>query len=262
MITALWSCKKDENQIFFTGGTDPVLKSSLPSTSSMTLTVVNKDVTAFVLSWTNPNYSLTTGVSSQNVNYTIEIDTTGANFSNPSKKQVTLSSDLSKTLTVGELNGYLLELGLKTDVSHNIEIRLKSSLAGTGILYSNVIKYTVTPYLVVKIPLPASGKLFLVGDASPGGWGNPVPVPSQEFTKVSATVFELTVAITGGNSYLLLPVNGSWSEKYGGIGANNTNNPDKDDFKAGGGDLKAPAASGNYKISVDFVTGKYTLTKL
>lgn len=262
MITALWSCKKDENQIFFAGGTAPVLKSSVASATVMPLDVANKDATAFVLSWTNPNYSFTTGVSSQSVDYTIEIDTTGANFTSPSKKQITLSSDLSKTITVGDLNGYLLELGLKTDVSHNIEIRLKSSLAGTGVLYSNVMKYVVTPYLVVKIALPASGKLFLVGNASPGGWNNPVPVPSQEFTRVSTTVFELTIALTGGNSYLLLPVNGDWSDKYGGVGANNTNNPDKDDFKRGGGDLKAPAASGNYKISVDFVTGKYTLTKL
>ena len=58
MITALWSCKKDENQIFYTGGTEPVLKSSLASaSSSLTLNVADKDVTAFKLSWTNPNYS-------------------------------------------------------------------------------------------------------------------------------------------------------------------------------------------------------------
>jgi hypothetical protein len=90
-----------------------------------------------------------------------------------------------------------------------------------------------------------------------------VPVPSQKFTQVSATVYELTIALTGGNSYLLLPVNGSWSDKYGGAGSgNNSNNVNGDDFKRGGSDLLAPAASGNYKISVDFVSGKFTLTKL
>jgi len=264
LITSLWSCKKDENQVFFTGGTEPVLKSSLASASSLTLTEPDKDLTAFVLSWTNPNYSFTTGVSSQNVSYTIEIDTTGANFTSPKKKEVSLSSDLSKGITIGELNSYAVaDLGLKTGMNHNIELRVKSSLANAGVLYSNVIKYTINPYLVVKVALPSSGDLFLVGNASPGGWNNPVPVPSQKFTQVSATVYELTIALTGGNSYLLLPVNGSWSDKYGGAGSgNNSNNVNGDDFKRGGSDLLAPAASGNYKISVDFVSGKFTLTKL
>jgi hypothetical protein len=264
LITSLWSCKKDENQVFFTGGTEPVLKSSLASASSLTLTEPDKDLTAFVLSWTNPNYSFTTGVSSQNVSYTIEIDTTGANFTSPKKKEVSLSSDLSKGITIGELNSYAVaDLGLKTGMNHNVELRVKSSLANAGVLYSNVIKYTINPYLVVKVALPSSGDLFLVGNASPGGWNNPVPVPSQKFTQVSATVYELTIALTGGNSYLLLPVNGSWSDKYGGAGSgNNSNNVNGDDFKRGGSDLLAPAASGNYKISVDFVSGKFTLTKL
>jgi hypothetical protein len=58
---------------------------------------------------------------------------------------------------------------------------------------------------------------------------------------------------------LLIPKNGMW-EKYGGMGANNTNNVNGDDFKAEGGDLLAPPASGRYKISVDFQRGKFTLT--
>ena len=61
---------------------------------------------------------------------------------------------------------------------------------------------------------------------------------------------------------MFLPVNGSWNTKYGGIGANNTNNPNEDDFREGGGDLKAPPISGTYKIEVDFQRGKYKLTKL
>ncbi|MEK7199408.1 MAG: hypothetical protein AAB212_05760, partial [Bacteroidota bacterium] len=69
------------------------------------------------------------------------------------------------------------------------------------------------------------------------------------------------IALSGGNSYLFLPVNGDWGAKYGAIGANNSNNPDGDDFKPGGGDMLAPAVSGNYKISVDFQRGKFTVTK-
>lgn len=262
--TVFNACKKDENQIYYTGGTAPVLKSSIATNSTLSLSEADKDLSAMKFWWTNPNYQFTTGVSSQDVTYTIEIDTTGANFSNPNKKEVSLSADLMKEITVGDLNRYLVaDMKLKAGVNHEVEIRVKSSLSGSAALYSNVFKYTIKPYLVVKVALPSSGDLFLVGSASPGGWSNPVPEPSQKFTKVSPAVYELTIALTGGDSYLLLPVNGSWSDKYGGVGSsNNTNNVDGDDFKRGGSDLKAPPVSGNYKITVDFQEGKFKLVKL
>nr|MBA2500941.1 hypothetical protein [Chitinophagaceae bacterium] len=68
--------------------------------------------------------------------------------------------------------------------------------------------------------------------------------------------------LTGGGSYLFLPVYGSWSAKYGYVGANNANNVDGDDFKAEGGDMLAPPTTGNYKITVDFQRGKFNVTKL
>jgi hypothetical protein len=103
--------------------------------------------------------------------------------------------------------------------------------------------------------------LFIVGSATPGDWNNPVPVPSQEFTKVSPTLYQITIPLTGGGSYLFLQVNGQWV-KYGFTGPGNSNNPDGDDFMPEGGDFIAPAASGNYKIEVNFQTGKFKLTKL
>jgi hypothetical protein len=66
----------------------------------------------------------------------------------------------------------------------------------------------------------------------------------------------------------LLPRYGTWSafppdpEKYGFTGGNNLNNPLGDDFKAFGGDFRAPAESGTYKITVDFQRGKTSLVKL
>jgi hypothetical protein len=109
---------------------------------------------------------------------------------------------------------------------------------------------------------PASGELYIVGSATPGNWNNPVPVPSQKFTQISPTLYEITVTIIGGGSYLFLPVNGDWGDKYGAIGANNTNNVNGDDFRRGGGDMLAPSVGGSYKIEVDFQRGKFTLTKL
>lgn len=270
LLMALVGCKKEENKIYFEGGTAPVLSAN--QSGSIALSFVNKDAEAVKFTWTNPNYKFTTGLSSQDVFYKVEIDTTNAagtlnpNFTFTGKQTIAVSKDLSLSITQGLLNDYLLnQLVLTPGVPHYLQVRVIANLVNnSATLVSNVLRFTVTPYAIPpKVDPPASGNLFIVGNATPGGWNNPVPVPSQQFTKLSSTVFQInSLAITGGNSYLLLPVNGDWSTKYGGMGANNTNIPDGDDFRIGGGDLLAPAASGNYKIVVDFQRGKFSLTKL
>lgn len=260
LMTAFWSCEKDENKIFFEGGTAPVLTST--ATTTVPLSFANKDNQAMKISWTNPNYAFTTGVSSQDVSYEIQIDTTGANFTNPKKKSLSVSKDLSYTFMQSEFNDYLLNtLELTSAKEHNLEIRVKSTLGkDAGVLYSNVLKLKATPYAIPpKVEPPSTGELYIVGSAA-GSWDNPVAnAGKQTFTKISPTKYELTLPLVGGGSYLLLPKNGSWDVKYGGTGANNTNNVNGDEFKMGGGDLLAPAGSGTYKITVDFQTGKYSV---
>lgn len=267
LLVALFaSCKKDENKVYFEGGTSPVLSASVTS-ASLPLSYLNKDKEAVKLSWTNPNYQFNTGISSQDVNYQIEIDTTGANFTNPNRQTVSVSKDLSILFTQGQFNDYLLnQLQLKPGVSHNIEIRVTASLAAkaTGIV-SNVLKFTVIPYAIPpKVNPPASGKLFLVGSATAGDWNNPVPVPSQQFTQVSTTIYEITIPLIGGKEYLFLPVNGDWSHKYAcnNTPAGTTSNTGGDFGYDWNDNFPGPAASGNYKITVDFQRGKFTVTKL
>ena len=261
VVVAFGACKKDEVKVFFEGGTPPVLTASTTATIPMAFT--NADKEAVKLSWSNPNYTFTTGVSSQDVSYQVQIDTTGANFTNPKMKTLSISKDLSYTITQGELNDYLLNtMELKPAMVHNLEFRIKSVLGQNAVpLYSNVLKLKATPYAIPpKVDPPGTGELYIVGSATPGGWNNPVPAPAQKFTKVSETLYELTINMVGGGSYLLLPVNGSWDAKFGAMGANNSNNVNGDDFKANGGDLLAPAASGRYKLSFDFQRGKFTVT--
>jgi len=263
--TLTWSCKKDETKIFFEGGVPPVVSSSV--TNNIPLSFANKDKEALKLSWTNPDYQFTTGLSSQNVTYQIEIDTAGSNFTNPQKQTVTVSNDLSKSFTQGEFNDFLLnQLVLDTAHVHNLEIRVKSFLGTNAVpLYSNVLKFTINPYPIPpKVPPPSSGHLFLVGSATAGAWNNPVPLPNQEFTKISPTLYQITIPLMGGNEYLFLPVNGDWSHKYAV-----KNNPAVPGLSDGGDfgfdfsdNFPGPAATGSYKIEVDFQRGKFKVTKL
>lgn len=260
------SCKKNISEITYEGGTAPVLSASK---TTIPLTFATRADEAIKLSWTNPGYKFSTGPSSQDVSYLIEIDTTGANFTNPARKTISIGRELSLAITQEQFNDYLLnQLNLVAGVAHNVEMRVTASLTNRALpLPSNILKYTVTPYAIPpKVTPPPSGELYIVGNATPGGdatgWDNPVPSPSQKFTKNSPTLYTLTVALNAGKSYLLLPVNGSWNAKFGFDGSNNANDPNSFDFKDGGGDIKAPAVSGNYKIEVDFQRGKITVTKL
>ena len=127
--------------------------------------------------------------------------------------EVSISKDLSTSLTVSALNQVLLTMGLVENMPHNMEMRIKSTLANGSVpLYSNVIKMAVTPYLDVKFPVPAN--LYITGDATPASWqcgcGEAAPA-AQTFTKINSSTFRLTVQLNGGKSYLFLPAYGSWS---------------------------------------------------
>lgn len=263
VIFALWSCEKDENKVIFKGGTAPLLAAS--ESTSVPLSNDTKDNPALTLNWTNPEYQFNTGISSIDVNYNILIDTTD-DFSNPDFKTISVGTDLSKTFIQSEFNDILLnDLRLKPEISHHITLRVDAFLTGNaGLLSSNSVSLNVTPYTIPpKVKLPVNGELFLVGNATPGGdatgWNNPVPVPSQQFTQLSPTLYEITIDLIGGKQYLAIPVNGDWSHKYAV-----KNNPD-----ASGGDFgydwsdnfPGPAASGKYKISLDFQRGKFTVTQ-
>ena len=64
---------------------------------------------------------------------------------------------------------------------------------------SNAVALRVTPYVVPpKVMPPTSRMLFLVGSATAGGWNNPVPVPSQQFTRVDSVTYEGTFYLKGG----------------------------------------------------------------
>ncbi|TKK71969.1 hypothetical protein FC093_02865 [Ilyomonas limi] len=252
-------CKKDEHQVIYKGGTAPVLTVQ----QGTDVSYVNASKTALTLSWTNPGYQFNTGISSLDVTYNIEIDT-AADFSNPNKKVITVSKDLSYSFIVSDLNDIMLnQLLLQAGMPHTLQIRVISSMANSSAqLPSNTLQLTLTPYAIPpKVTPPASGELYLVGSATAGGWDNPVPVPSQKFTQISPTLYEITVSLIGGQEYLFIPVNGDWSHKYAVKDKSIAGLSGGGDFGYDLGDnFPAPANSGTYKITVDFQRGKFTVT--
>lgn len=266
LASVVWSCSKDEKMIYLEGGTAPVLSANK---TALVLTDATKTQDAVTFSWTNPNYTFTTGVSSQDVTYYLEIDTTGANFTNPNKLTVSISNDLNFTFTVGRINGYLSNsLLLKTGISHNIEFRIKSTMRNnTAAFYSNVIKMTAIPFMPPPlVAVPTEGTLWLVGDATTGGFTNPLLLPyieTQKFTRDPNiyTLYTLIVDFKGGGGYKLVQKMGVWGSQYHALdGAIVTGG--SFEMKDSDPQFPGPVTSGTYKVTVDFQLGKYYVVKL
>lgn len=259
------ACKKDENKIFFEGGTAPVLTASKSNTIPLSFATQSEE--AVKLNWTNPDYTFTTGVSSQNVSYLIEIDTTGASFTNPKRQSIAVSQELERAFIQSQLNDYLLnQLVLVPGISHNIEMRVKSSLGNNSIpLFSNVLKFAVTPYAIPpKVEPPTDGTLWMTGNAAPSDWKNPLPTPydvSQKFTQVSATLYELIIDLPGDGGYKLIQKQGDWGTQYHMLAGGTW---EGGDFEKKDSDpqFPGPPAAGKYKITVDFQRGKFEVKKM
>jgi starch-binding outer membrane protein SusE/F len=258
----MFGCEEDVDRVKFLGGTPPVLTAS--STTDLVLTKAQENYSSLQFQWTNPEYEFSNGVNTQDVLYTLEVDTTGSNFSNPKAIAVNYTNDLSTSLKVRDLNNLLSGLELKDYMPHNFEFRVKATLANGSVpVYSNIVPIKITTYLDVVYPVPA--KLYITGAATPAGWmgDGAAPVAAQEFTKINSYTFQISsLQINPNSGFLFVPVYGNWSNKYGFTGAGLANNTSGDAFKPDGSDFKSPADAGAYKVTVNFKTGKYSFEKL
>jgi hypothetical protein len=250
----LASCEKVAELPFYSTGKDPVLTSS---TATVAAIPADSLKTALVLNWSNPEYATDT----TNMKYIIQVDSSGRNFSRPVTTEVLGQRTFS--FTARDLNNILLGYGFEFNKAYDIDVRVMSSYANNNERrFSNVLKIRATPYKIPpRVQLPASGKLFIVGDATQGGWSNPVPVPSQELHRIDETTFGGIFRLNGGKKYLILPENGKWDQKYSVPNNSLPGLAEGGDFNFNASDdFPGPAADGFYRIILDFQSGKFTVT--
>ncbi len=264
ILCLAFSCKKEENKVYLESS-KPVVLAASTSAIALTFTNAQKEVVNF--SWNNPEYQFTTGVSSQDVTYKVELDTIGANFTNPNKKVFSIGKDLALALTDSALNDALLnQLNLKDSIPHNIEVRVVASLLNNTVpIISNTVKYAnVVPYAIPpKVEPPATGDLWALGDALASSWDNPMKAPfdvSQKFTKVTPTLYEAVLAFKGGGAFKLIQKQGEWSSQYHMVTGGTADGGDFEKKDADPG-FTGPTSAGNYKMTVDFQRGKFTIVK-
>ncbi|MET0392251.1 MAG: SusE domain-containing protein [Chitinophagaceae bacterium] len=217
------------------------------STTPLVLLVSNASNTAVSFNWNASPYGANT------ISYALQAAVAGTAFASPQVKQ--LGTSLTTSFTVNDLNNMAIAAGVIGGSTKDVEFRIVSYLGAgytTPMVYSNVATIKVTTFT----PVPPT--LYIVGDATPGGWTNPVPLPSQQFSRIDAVSYGIVINLTAGKSYLLLPVNGSWDHKYGGASA--TGGALLTDGAVPSSNTPSPATSGTYQIVVNFQTGTYTVT--
>ncbi len=257
--------------VSFAGGLASVASSSLTS-SIIPINSATYDNEAVRFSWTNASYTFGTNNGNSGIKYSLQIDRAGSNFSSPTFQSLSLDTCTMAYVSLSQhvLNLLLINAGYSPAVSASLQFRIVATLSGaaTTSLPSAPLSFSATPIYKAAISLPSSGNLYIIGDATFGGsdsgWNNPVPVPSQQFTKIDSLTYIGTFYLHGGGtSYLFLPVNnGDWSHKYAvadakvvGLNKGGAFGYDLND------NMPGPDSSGNYQIKVDFLRGKFTVTK-
>ncbi len=255
----VFSCDKEETKVTFLKSTPPELVVS--STANLVLNKAQENFSSLQFQWTNPVFEFSNGVNTQNVSYVLQIDQGGKVFGSAKQMGLGFTNAVSRSFTVRELNNTLSGLELADFVPQDFEFRIKATLSNNSVpVYSNVVKIKITTYLDVVFPVPAN--LYITGAATPRSWmaGGDAEVLSQKFVKENPFTFVLnSVQLTAGEQFLLVPVYGNWSNKFGFTGAEAANNVNGDSFKPEGSNFKAPGTTKAYKVTVNFKTGKYSV---
>jgi hypothetical protein len=263
MLIAVSACDKEGDKLKFLGASSDIVL-TVSSTNDLVLTQPQASFSSLQFQWTNPVFRFSNGENTQDITYTLQIDKDGGDFTGSKVGNIEYKSAVAVTFNVKSLNTALAAVELPDGQLNSFQFRIKASLTnGPAPFYSNLIKMKIATYLDVVYPVPAN--LFMIGNATPAEWTNTVGAldPAQKFTKINPSTFQInSIALTGGRYYLLLPVAGSWANKYAFDGTKDQNNLLGDKFKPDAGEDFLGPATGNYKVIVNFKTAKVSLEKL
>ncbi len=226
-ILAFSACQKDETQAVI-DPTTIVASKLTASTSTLVLSKANQTQTAISFTFANPEFGYNAALTN-----VLQIAKKGTNF--VTSKEVDLEvKAAAQSYSVLDFNALLLKLGLLTDVSSDIEVRLKSTLSSKSTpLYSNVVTIKVTPYSLISY-------LYAVGEFS--GWNEKNPDSLISATSNGVYTGVLDYRSSSSKAFLFLPAK-SWSHKYADAGSG------KISYDSGS-DIKAPTSE-QYRVTAD-----------
>lgn len=220
----LVGCEKDEEKA--TMNANARVESNI-SASTLVLDKTQSNTTALTVSWETKDL----GVQLAPV-YTVEFENIATGKIKP------LSAERSPfTLTVKELNEYLVGLGLKTGVATDVRVLVRAALSDQrSLVATKTLK--VTPYFdEIK-----ASEWGVVGSATPNGWNGP------DIKMWNSTDGNLVAYATLSAGKIKFRKNNDWGVNLGG--SNGT-------LSSGGADIAV--AAGTYKITINVSKNTYTI---
>jgi len=220
----LVSCEKDEEKA--TMNANARVESNI-SASTLVLDKTQSNTTALTVSWETKDL----GVQLAPV-YTVEFENIATGKIKP------LSAERSPfTLTVKELNEYLVGLGLKTGVATDVRVLVRAALSDQrSLVATKTLK--VTPYFdEIK-----ASEWGVVGSATPNGWNGP------DIKMWNSTDGNLVAYATLSAGEIKFRKNNDWGVNLGG--SNGT-------LSSGGSNIAVTA--GTYKITINVSKNTYAI---
>ena len=223
-LVLLVGCEKDEEKA--TMNANARIESNI-SASTLVLDKTQSNTTALTVSWETKDL----GVQLAPV-YTVEFENIATGKIKP------LSAERSPfTLTVKELNEYLVGLGLKTGVATDVRVLVRAALSDQrSLVATKTLK--VTPYFdEIK-----ASEWGVVGSATPNGWNGP------DIKMWNSTDGNLVAYATLSAGEIKFRKNNDWGVNLGG--SNGT-------LSSGGSNIAVTA--GTYKITINVSKNTYTI---
>lgn len=220
----LVGCEKDEEKA--TMNANARIESNI-SASTLVLDKTQSNTTALTVSWETKDL----GVQLAPV-YTVEFENIATGKIKP------LSAERSPfTLTVKELNEYLVGLGLKTGVATDVRVLVRAALSDQrSLVATKTLK--VTPYFdEIK-----ASEWGVVGSATPNGWNGP------DIKMWNSTDGNLVAYATLSAGEIKFRKNNDWGVNLGG--SNGT-------LSSGGSNIAVTA--GTYKITINVSKNTYAI---
>lgn len=218
------------------------------STESLYLDENFPNNNALTLSWDAADYG-----APLEVTYVVEVSATST-FDTVAELGTATKSATNISFTNKQMNEASSAIGLTPYVEQTMYFRVISyigSPAGTEQV-SEITSLAITPYQAS--PTYEYTDLFLIGDATAGGWDNNETnanlFPLMKTTSTSVYTFTGYFKVGG---FKLIEVKGSWDDQYGYAGTDGTLSTD-----GGSGNIPVTTA-GYYTLSIDTSALTYTL---
>jgi len=237
-MLVLASCKKNEALVTSNGGQPGALTAN-QSTLVLDKTRLSDTTKVVQFSFSPANYGFSAAATN-----TLQIDLAGDNWVHP--MSTTLGTKVySQGYSTSDFNSLLLKLNLPAGKASNVNIRVVNSISSSlSPVYTNVVSMTVTPFNLTS---------FVYVPGAYEGWANPGPLEDSLVSVTGNGIYVGIINFTAGNNqFLLLPVKGSWANKYATTqspATGTTATYTTEYVSSGGNNFYAPSTPGQYLLT-------------